>query len=56
MSSKIVRAKSHGLAGCHTCDKVVSLGNKTHMVCPRCGCDVHFRKHDSINRAWALLI
>lgn len=56
MSNNIVRAKNHGLAGCHTCGKVVKLLHKTQVACPRCGCDVHYRKHDSINRAWALLI
>jgi len=56
MSNNILRAKNHGLAGCHTCGKVVKLLNKTQAACPRCGCDVHYRKHDSINRTWALLI
>ena len=56
MSNNIVRAKDRGLAGCHTCGQVVKLPSNAHGVCPRCGCDVHYRKHDSINRAWALLI
>jgi paraquat-inducible protein A len=56
MSNNIVRAKDRGLAGCHTCGQVVKLPSNTQAVCPRCGCDVHYRKHDSINRAWALLI
>lgn len=56
MNNNIVRAKDRGLAGCHTCGQVVKLSNNTNAVCPRCGCDVHYRKHDSINRAWALLI
>ena len=56
MSNNIIRAKDCGLAGCHTCGQVVELLNDAHAICPRCGCDVHYRKHDSINRAWALLI
>jgi len=56
MTSKIIRARDHGLAGCHTCGQTVKLLNRTHASCPRCGSDVHYRKPDSINRAWALLI
>jgi len=56
VSDNIVRAKDVGMAGCHTCGQVVRLMEKTHAVCPRCDSDVHYRKHDSINRAWALLI
>ena len=54
--AKIIRAKDVGLAGCHTCGQVVRLMEHSHAVCPRCGSDVHYRKHDSINRTWALLI
>ncbi len=56
MASQIIRARDHGLAGCHTCGQTVKLLNRTHASCPRCGSDVHYRKPDSINRAWALLI
>lgn len=56
MKANIIRAKEQGVAGCHICGQVVALHKKAHAVCPRCGCDVHYRKHDSINRAWALLI
>ena len=56
MSNSIVRAKDVGMAGCHTCGQVVKLMEKAHCACPRCGSDVHYRKHDSITRAWALLI
>ncbi len=47
------RAASHGLAGCHVCEKVspVSLGH-----CPRCGAHLHLRKPDSISRTIALVI
>ncbi len=56
MSDNIVRAKDLGMAGCHTCGQVVRLMEKKHCVCPRCGSDVHYRKNNSITRAWALLI
>lgn len=56
MSNVIVRAKDCGLAGCHTCGQVMELLNKTHAHCPRCGSNVHYRKHNSITRAWALLV
>ena len=52
---KIVRAIDVGMAGCHTCGQVVRLMKQSHGVCPRCGSDVHYRKHNSITRAWALL-
>jgi len=54
--AKIIRAKDVGMAGCHTCGQAVKLMEKAHCVCPRCGSDVHYRKHNSITRAWALLI
>ena len=56
MSHRFVRAKDHGVAGCHICGQVVALHDTAHAICPRCGCDVHYRKHNSIARAWALLI
>ena len=56
MTSNVVSAIDLGMAGCHTCGKAVHLGKRDHVECPRCGADVHYRKHDSINRAWALLI
>lgn len=56
MSNNIIRAKDLGMAGCHTCGQVVKLMEKAHCVCPRCGSDVHYRKHNSIVRTWALLI
>jgi len=56
MSYRLVRAKDHGLAGCHTCGQVVALHDTARATCPRCGCNVHYRKHNSIARAWAFLI
>jgi len=56
MNHKIVRAIDRGLAGCHICGQVVELHDKTYALCPRCNSKVHYRKHGSIARAWALLI
>jgi paraquat-inducible protein A len=56
VSNNIIRAKDHGIAGCHTCGQVVKLMDRSEAVCPRCDSDVHYRKHDSITRTWALLI
>ncbi len=56
VNNKIFRAKDMGLASCHICDQVVSLGDQSEAFCPRCNSSVHYRKHDSINRAWAFLI
>lgn len=56
MNKNILKAKRLGLAGCHTCDQVVRLDDKLAARCPRCHSPVHYRKHDSINRAWAFLI
>lgn len=56
MNNDCVRAIDRDLAGCHTCGQVVEMLKSNHVTCPRCGSDVHFRKHDSINRAWAFLI
>jgi len=56
MANEIVSAKDLGIAGCHTCGLAVNMQNHDHVECPRCGSEVHFRKPDSINRAWAFLI
>ncbi len=47
-----VTAASQDLASCHLCQKVASV--ELHK-CPRCGCALHSRKTDSINRTLALL-
>ena len=58
MEYKIIRAKDVGLAGCHVCDQVVNLAGLTdeQATCPRCNSHIHYRKHDSVNRAWAFLV
>lgn len=56
MSNSIIRGKEVGLAGCHTCGQVIRLQEKIPAVCPRCHSHVHYRKHHSITRVWALLL
>ncbi len=45
------------VTGCHSCRLIcqVPLTN-SHYNCPRCGAPVHYRKANSINRTWALVI
>ncbi len=51
-------ARDAGLALCHDCRKLVALpqSGNAHKLCPRCGAGLHFRKPDSINRTWALVL
>jgi len=56
MAETVLNAKDYGLAGCHTCGQVVEMHNHDHAICPRCDSEVHYRKPDSVNRAWAFLI
>jgi paraquat-inducible protein A len=56
MAKTVLNAKDHGVAGCHTCGLAVTMQGHSHVTCPRCGCDVHYRKHNSIDRAWAFLL
>jgi len=56
MTTSIVSAKGLGIAGCHTCGLAVKMQDHAATECPRCGAGVHYRKHNSVNRAWAFLI
>ncbi len=50
-------AMEAGLMVCHTCRMVVAAGDgRKPRTCPRCGGRIHFRRHDSISRTWALVI
>ncbi|HDJ29330.1 MAG TPA: paraquat-inducible membrane protein A [Proteobacteria bacterium] len=50
-------ARSANLALCHDCHKLVSVNTEdTAVSCPRCGADIHFRKPNSINHTWALVL
>ena len=51
-----IAAKS-GFMTCHVCHQLNRAAHGGHdIACARCGAGVHFRKRDSIARAWALLI
>ncbi len=56
MTGPCVRARDRGLAGCPVCGGIVRLQHHEHGRCPRCGSGVHYRKHNSLSRTWALLI
>src|SRR5210317_1410016 len=56
MTELVVSAREQGIAGCHTCGLAVQLGSRDEAECPRCGSEVHYRKQNSISRAWAYLI
>jgi paraquat-inducible protein A len=52
-------AASLSLASCHTCNLVLKMPSADHhpkVICPRCGASVHYRKPNSLARAWALTI
>ena len=51
-------ARDAGLALCHDCHKLVPMQTQenNHNSCPRCGASLHFRKPESLNRTWALVI
>ena len=52
-----VSAASRGLCSCHVCN-LVSRKPRFSVAahCPRCGARLHFRKPQSVQRCWALLI
>lgn len=49
----IKRGANHGLAACHTCEKVALVNLKN---CPRCGSHLYLRKTDSVTRTLALVV
>lgn len=58
-AGNIKSAASLSLASCHTCNLVVKMPGADHhaeVTCPRCGASVHYRKPNSLARAWALTI
>lgn len=52
------RARELGIVGCHACGLACedTLSETGHARCPRCGTMLHRRRHNSLARAWALLI
>lgn len=54
---KMLTGAAEGIVGCHACGLAHQAPPDDHgMVCSRCGVPLHFRKPDSLNRTWALLI
>lgn len=54
---KLLTGSEAHIVGCHGCGLAHHAEPDTHkMVCRRCGLALHFRKPDSLNRTWALLI
>ena len=56
MTGAVTNAMQSSLAGCHTCGLVNRLGHEHHYQCPRCGSDLHFRKPQSMERSFALMV
>jgi len=56
MSCVPYRAASVGLMGCHICGQVVRAEAIASYRCPRCNSRIYFRKENSIQRTWALLL
>ena len=55
MTADYIQAKMLGVTGCHTCGLVVNVARGVGS-CPRCGRRLHYRKPNSLQRTWALLI
>ena len=53
MNEIFVTAASRNLVSCHLCMKLL---NHNEQHCPRCGCTLHLRKVNSLQRTLALLI
>lgn len=56
-ATALVTGASAGVLACHTCGLTQRAAPEAHgLTCGRCGSSLHFRKPDSLSRAWALLI
>jgi paraquat-inducible protein A len=50
-------AMPNGLALCRHCELLSKLpGTQETSYCPRCGAELAFRRHEAIQRTWALII
>ena len=57
MTSQPLTGTSADIVGCDGCGLTHRASPNEHgMRCRRCGLPLHFRKPDSLNRTWALLI
>ncbi len=53
----MITAAKAGMTNCHACGLLHRASPNVHdMTCNRCGSKLHFRKPNSLNRTWALLI
>lgn len=56
-AQNVMTGASAHIVGCHGCGLAHKASPEDHgLICRRCGLPLHFRKPDSLNRAWALLI
>lgn len=58
MERKHISAASLGICSCHVCGRLSRLAESDDgkVRCPRCNTRLHFRRPDSLNRCWALVI
>jgi len=57
VNAATLTAMQHGLQSCETCgllSRPAPAARDGH--CPRCGAELAFRKHDSLQRTWAFVI
>ncbi len=58
MAGNNISAASLGICSCHVCGRLsrLSAEDDGKVRCPRCNTRLHFRRPDSLNRCWALVI
>jgi paraquat-inducible protein A len=59
MKATLATARQLGLVSCHDCHLLThmpQIARHQAALCPRCGCELHQRKPNSIMRTWALVI
>jgi len=57
MTETVLTAAQAGLISCETCGLLSRPANTVEPgYCPRCGAELEWRRHDSIQRTWALVI
>jgi len=59
MNATLATARQLGLVSCHDCHLLThmpQIDSHQAALCPRCGCELHQRKPNSVVRTWALVI
>ena len=54
-----ITAMESKLITCHDCGKLTNVADIDHppaLTCPRCHADLHFRKYQSVQATWALVL